>query len=262
MKTFFFFLLITLTIGCSTSKQTRKQSEISTKSIENVYWVLIEIDGEQPPTSVENQIYIFLSQEDNKLSGSNGCNRILGSYDTSNGLEIKFDNVATTLMACNNEDWDEIKFNNMLEKVNNFTISGDKLMLNVGKREPLACFVKVKEEGITNKYWKLIELEGKEVVMALNQEREQYIILRNDNTLTGFAGCNQFSGNYTLEEDKLRIRFNNLLSSLRICPDVSVNEVDFFKVLDMTDNYTIIGNKLMLNVGKRAPLAVFESVYF
>ncbi len=116
-------------------------------------------------------------------------------------------------------------------------------------------------EAIVNKYWKLITLEGQSVSMVPNQERESYFILRPDSSLiTGFAGCNTFTGSYTLEAG-WRIRFSQMATTLKACPDVDVNEGEFLKVFESADNYTLNGDTLSLNVGRRAPLAVFESVY-
>ena len=47
---------------------------------------------------------------------------------------------------------------------------------------------------------------------------------------------------------------------MRACPDVDVNESEFLEVFELADNYTINGTILSLNVGRRASLAVFESV--
>ncbi len=115
---------------------------------------------------------------------------------------------------------------------------------------------------ITEKYWKLVTLEGQKVRMAPNQERETHFILKTDqNQIRGFAGCNTFNGTYTLEKGQ-RIRFSPLAATLKACPDVDVNESEFFQVFELADNYSINGDTLSLNVGRRAPLAVFEAVYF
>jgi heat shock protein HslJ len=115
---------------------------------------------------------------------------------------------------------------------------------------------------ITNKYWKLITLDGQNVVMARNQERETYFTLStDDNRINGFAGCNTFTGNYKLEKG-WRIHFSQMATTMKACPDVNVNESEFLKVFELADNYTIVGDTLSLNVGRRAPLAVFHAVYF
>ncbi len=115
---------------------------------------------------------------------------------------------------------------------------------------------------ITEKYWKLVTLEGQKVTMAKNQEREIHFMLKTEqNQVRGFAGCNTFNGTYTLEKGQ-RIRFSPLAATLKACLEVDVNESEFFKVFELVDNYSINGDTLSLNVGRRAPLAVFEAVYF
>lgn len=115
---------------------------------------------------------------------------------------------------------------------------------------------------IVNKYWKLITLEGQPVTMADNQAREAYFILKmKDNRVEGFAGCNTFNGTYTLEEGA-RIRFSKIATTLMACPDVDVNESEFLKVFELANNYSIYKDTLSLNVGRRAPLAVFKAIYF
>lgn len=114
---------------------------------------------------------------------------------------------------------------------------------------------------ITEKYWKLIKLDGKDVEMVENQEREIFFTLKTqDNTVVGFAGCNSITGEFELEDGN-RIHFKNMGITMMSCPDVDVNESELMEVFELTDNYTITDDVLHLNVGKRAPLAVFEAVY-
>ena len=115
---------------------------------------------------------------------------------------------------------------------------------------------------ITETYWKLTTLEGQPVKMGKNQEREIHFILKKEDArITGFAGCNTINGGYDLEEGN-RIRFTQVAVTMMACPDEEVNEADVLKVFNLTDNYTINGDTLSLNVGRRAPLAIFEAVYF
>lgn len=121
---------------------------------------------------------------------------------------------------------------------------------------------KADNDSIINKYWKLITLEGQKVTMAKNQEREVYFILKPDEKrITGFSGCNTFGGTFTLESG-WRIRFSQMASTMKACPDVEVNEREFLKVFELSDNYTLHNDTLSLNVGRRAPLAVFVAVDF
>ena len=113
---------------------------------------------------------------------------------------------------------------------------------------------------ITDKYWKLVTLEGQAVTMVEGQEREVFFTLKsNDKSVNGFAGCNSFSGDYTLEDGN-RIKFGTLATTMKACDGVK-DEHSFLQVLDQADNYTIVNDELSLNVGRRAPLAVFKAVY-
>lgn len=262
MKNLIVLFTLLIFVGCTTKKETVDNSSITKADIENIHWSLIEFDGKPLPPSVVGKVHIMLSGKDNKLSGSNGCNRIMGSYEISNGMQISFSDIASSLMACHNEGWNEVDFNQMFETINNFSVADNKLMLNVGKRAPLAVFAKAKEDGITNKYWKLTELQGQKVTYADNQESEQYFIIKDDGSIYGYSGCNSFSGTYELKEDVMRIKFDNLISTLRACPDADIRESEFLDVFNLADNYTLSDDKLRLNVGRRAPLAVFEAVYF
>lgn len=129
-------------------------------------------------------------------------------------------------------------------------------------KEGKSIFIRETDNEIVNKYWKLKTLEGKDSKMTENQEREQYFILKSDGTVSGFAGCNQFNGQFEISDGN-RIRFNeNLALTMKTCPDADINESEFMEVFKLTDNYTINGDTLRLNVGRRAPLATFEAVYF
>lgn len=114
--------------------------------------------------------------------------------------------------------------------------------------------------GIVGKYWKLVTLEGQPVKMAPDQEREAYFMLRDSSQVRGFGGCNTLNGSYELQAGN-RLRFVNLLTTLKACPDME-GEGGFLEVLNLADNYTLTGDTLRLNVGRRAPLAVFHAVYF
>ena len=113
---------------------------------------------------------------------------------------------------------------------------------------------------ITDKYWKLITLDGKPVTMVDGQEKEVYFTLKsNDNTISGFAGCNNFNGTYELEEGN-RIKFGTIATTMKSCDGVT-DEHALLKVFDQADNYTLVDDDLSLHIGRRAPLAIFKAVF-
>ena len=118
------------------------------------------------------------------------------------------------------------------------------------------------EPQLTERYWKLLELNGEAVSMSPNQDREAHFILKAlDNRLTGYSGCNMFFGNFVLEADN-RIRFDQVGATKRACPDAHLQEFEFLQVFGLANNYSFQGGLLALNGDHETPLAVFKSVEF
>ena len=116
--------------------------------------------------------------------------------------------------------------------------------------------------GITEKYWKLIEINGKPVAMDETMGSEAFIILKNeDQRVNGSGGCNTIFGTYEISEGN-RIKFSQMATSMKACLNMDV-EVALKKVFDVVDNYTVSedGKYLSLNRARMAPLARFEVVY-
>lgn len=115
------------------------------------------------------------------------------------------------------------------------------------------------DEKITEKYWRLIELHGKPVVIPKEQQRETHMILKEqENRVVGHGGCNSFFGTYELKGTT--IRFSGIGSTQMACPNME-DEAAFFRVLQQADNYTMKGDTLSLNKARMAPLARFLVVY-
>lgn len=254
-------ILAITVVGCDSTKQTVASMDTN---INNTTWELTTLEGQNIDQSNTDgkKIHFNLNSTDQTISGYSGCNIFSGSYNLESGGRIDISNLASTRMACPDSEFNENKMLKALELADNYTFQNGMLSLNIGRRAPLAVFKKVTMENqIVEKYWKLKTLDGKNVVMAENQEREIFFTLKSkDNKVTGFAGCNSISGEYTLEEGN-RINFSYMATTLRACPDLDLNESELLNVFNSADNYTINGDILSLNVGRRAPLAVFEAVY-
>lgn len=114
---------------------------------------------------------------------------------------------------------------------------------------------------ITEKYWKLIEINGQKVTSENFASKEPHLILKKEeNRVNGNGGCNSFFGTYELQADANRISFSKIGSTRMACVKPTV-ENDFFNVLETVDNYTVKNDTLQLNKARMAPLAKFVAVY-
>lgn len=114
--------------------------------------------------------------------------------------------------------------------------------------------------SLTETYWKLIDFQGEAVRMGKYQPREIHFILTKQNQqISGFSGCNQFSGGYRIDKNKLI--FSDFLSTMMACLDDTIQEYEFLQALKQTKTYQINGDKLSLFDNNNQRLAVFEAVY-
>lgn len=115
--------------------------------------------------------------------------------------------------------------------------------------------------GVTEKYWKLIELYGKPVTQTKGMNKEPHMVLHKEGNKINMVGsCNNFQGVYELKSNN-QVSFGKLAGTLMACPEMET-ENQFIKVLSEADNYYVDENRLVLNKAKMAPLARFEAVYF
>jgi heat shock protein HslJ len=70
-------------------------------ALTGVRWTLVELDGQAVVDDVHTP-YLELDAEPSTLSGSGGCNRLVGSYESSSD-GIRLGPVATTLRACDEQ---------------------------------------------------------------------------------------------------------------------------------------------------------------
>jgi heat shock protein HslJ len=118
-----------------------------------------------------------------------------------------------------------------------------------------------KNQEITEKYWKLIEINGQKVTADNFASKEPHFILKTtDKRVNGNGGCNSFFGSYELQANSNRISFSKIGSTKMACIKPTV-ENEFFNVLETTDNYTVKNDTLQLNKARMAPLAKFVAVY-
>ena len=111
---------------------------------------------------------------------------------------------------------------------------------------------------LTDKYWKLAELNGQQVPSSGNNKEPHIIFKSEENRITGSGGCNSFHGSFELK-DSNRIVLSKIAATKMACPDMDIED-RFFKVLETVDNYNLTENTLVLNRAQMAPLARFELV--
>jgi len=114
--------------------------DLTDPRLEDQEWVLTELMGE-PVSLPEGQPApsLHFDPSTGRVSGSDGCNRLMGSYRLFERDRIEFGQLAGTLMACPDMTLPD-RFREVLGKVGDYAINDGELSLFKGRMAILARF--------------------------------------------------------------------------------------------------------------------------
>jgi heat shock protein HslJ len=132
--------LLALSACVNDKPATAPARSVSTAELLNTYWKLTQL-GEQVITTPQDkrEIHFVLHSENQRVAGFSGCNQMMGNY-VLNGDQIRFDQMAGTLMACVPDLELERKFLAIFPQVARWKISGETLRLLDAGGATLATF--------------------------------------------------------------------------------------------------------------------------
>jgi heat shock protein HslJ len=107
--------------------------------IERTHWELTWVEGTKVEHTSPRPAFIMLNPVSHRMSGSGGCNSLLGPYELD-GDHLMFKGAARTMMACAGGTETEDKLVDALEKVRQWKISGDELELQDDTGHDVARF--------------------------------------------------------------------------------------------------------------------------
>lgn len=105
-------------------------------------------------------------------------------------------------------------------------------------------------------YWKVMEVDGKPVTVGERQREPNLILHTAESKVTGFGGCNNFTGGYTLNGNTLK--FGNAASTMMACVQGMDTEKAFLSMLVKVATWKIAEDRLELFDGTGKVLAKFE----
>lgn len=95
-------------------------------------WTVIEMRGVPVQQSgTRKDAFITFTPADKRFSGNGGCNRISGNYTLEKKNELRFGQVISTKMSCDDIAF-ETAFLSTLDKVNRFETNGNTMLLKDG----------------------------------------------------------------------------------------------------------------------------------
>lgn len=114
----------------------------------------------------------------------------------------------------------------------------------------------MKPATLEDTQWALLELNGKTIMVKVNDKAPYLELNSNKASAYGFGGCNRFFGSYETSGHALKL---GAIGATRMaCPDGMDQEQELFTVLGATTRYEIHGSKLMLFADEKL-VARFEA---
>lgn len=116
-------------VGCETMPN-KQQSAESLERLQNRTWAATQIGNTEinPAQTVGNLPSLQFDSASLRVSGTDGCNRIVGSYQAK-GDTLTLGQLAGTKMACIDNGNIDQKFNTALNQVTHYQIYGKTLKL-------------------------------------------------------------------------------------------------------------------------------------
>jgi heat shock protein HslJ len=220
-------------------------------------WVVTQLSG-QP--LVENSGITASFSSDGTVSGSAGCNRYNGEY-TSSGASITFSvNMAMTMMMCEQAVMEqESAYINALGQVRTYSISGDQLSLKDADGTEVLLF-QAQSQDLAGTSWEAVNFyNGNQAIVGVITDTTLTAEFGMDGTLSGSSGCNNFSGSYTVDGQKIKI--GPLASTMMACEDpegVMEQEAQYLAALQMAETYQVEGQVLELRRSDGTLLVLFH----
>ncbi|GMR10879.1 MAG: META domain-containing protein [Anaerolineae bacterium] len=199
--------------------------------------------------------------EDGELSGTSGCNSFFGSYEVD-GNSISIGPLGSTLMACPEPLMEqEFGFTSSLQSAATYEISGDTLTLSYADSEVVVTFVEGEPLSLTGANWIATRVNNSRGgVQSVVIGNEITALFSDDGSLSGSAGCNNYSGTYEVDGDSMTI--GPLAATEKFCeqPEGTMEqEQDYLAALGTVATWKIDGDQLDLRTAEGSRAAAYTA---
>lgn len=140
-------LQLSLMAGIVSGMPAQSSKHKAVAPLERTEWKLVWLPGTKLETATPHQMpYIQLDPASQRVSGSGGCNRLMGGYELS-GASLRFTQMAITRMACLHGGNTESNFVQALNEAKTWKIVEARLWLMDADQHVVAKFSAVTPES-------------------------------------------------------------------------------------------------------------------
>lgn len=227
----------------------------TTNTLVDTGWSLVGLNGQ----AVGFRPQITIRFDENKIKGTDGCNRYSTSYLVKGGKISVSSNMAATKMACPEPIMQQAAaYSAALMQAASYRIDGKQLTLTDASGAVSATFAMLDTELGGTSWIGTAYNNGRQAVVSVVAGSKLSADFSNDGKLTGFAGCNRYITAYEAVGKNLVI--GTMASTRKVCSEpagVMEQEMLFLKALETAATYHLEGNQLKLRTAAGASAAVF-----
>jgi heat shock protein HslJ len=203
-----------------------------------------------------------LRLEAGRLSGSTGCNRVMGAYRLDGDRLSCESRSATTMMACPPPLMaQEQAVLAAFEQAANFGIEEGRLRIADDDGRTLLVLSEYRPVPLLGTDWRLTWYNnGRQAIVTVLQGTDTLLRLHDDGRLEGKA-CNNYRGTFEVEGDQLRAT-GPIASTRMACrgPEgADQQEAAYLSALERVAGYRISGDELTLVDDRGSTLARFQA---
>jgi heat shock protein HslJ len=208
-------------------------------------WTLTGYDAGGRATPVPQGVRVDARFESGQVAGSAGCNAYRAPY-TRAGTRLAVGPIAATNRFCEGPAGEvEVAFLALLERADSFSADATKLVITDAAGRALLEFAAAPANPLVGAWEVTGYNDGAGALVSVAIGTEVTARFGADGVLEGSGGCNDYSGSYVLEGERLSI--GPLATTRKACDEpVMEQEARFLAALQATSGYRLEPHIVML----------------
>jgi heat shock protein HslJ len=234
--------------------------ETNTQLVDRL-WLLVAYGDPANLTVVEEgTVVTALFSSDGNLSGSGGCNNYSTSYQVSGEQLTVSSPIATTMMFCEKGMEQETAVLAGLQRATRFAFTPEgrlEIFFDVGSGVEQKLVYAPGETPLVDTVWVLQTLGAPDNPTPVESGTIVTAIFSAEGTLSGSAGCNNYSAGYTAKDSLIEIQ--QPVSTSMACTQGMEQEATYLAALSAAESYTISGSRLEISYNGGQGVLVYTS---
>jgi len=189
--------------------------------------------------------------EDGQLTGNAGCNSYSAAYEID-GDKITIGPAITTRMACGEPEGvmeQETAYLAALEMASSYQFENqERLILLDSEGHRMVGYKLARTFNLTETIWNLENFNiGGDAIAPVLDGTEITAIFSDDGTISGSAGCNNYSGSYLVDGEQISIELGPLTMMFCEKPEGTMDqETAYLQALGSVASFRILGDELVM----------------